>query len=176
MAPKKTSSDKDIARRLRVDGKKTLREIANLTGVGLGTLARWSKAEGWPDPNKERQELQGILAGKEESPQADEKKPEKKWYGPPTPPAGQNKVTLPDDLPEIDYEQDLEVLSKQLFKWAAKVAQKSAGFSMSTVLKLLEVSARVAISTHTPKPGESRRLTVMIPGEVESYRDEPEDN
>jgi hypothetical protein len=178
MAPVKSTKTKerDIARRLRVEGKKSFPEIAAITGVNQSTVCRWAQAEGWPDPNKERQELKEILANKTEEGQSSEKKPEKKWHPISPAPAGQNKVTLPDDLPEIDYDLDLEVLSKQLFKWAAKVAEKSAGFSIHNVLKLLEVSARVAVSTHTPKPGEIRRLTVMIPGEIESYRDEPEDS
>ena len=169
MAPQKTDKDRDMARRLRVDGKKTLREIASLTGISIGLLSRWSKAEGWPDPNKERRELREILTNKPEE-QTEGKKPEKKWL-PPLGTQAQKKVELPENLPEIDYDQDLEALSKQLFKWAAKVAQSSAEFSMSTVLKLLEVSSRMAVATHTPKVGEARRLTIMVPGEIESYRD-----
>jgi hypothetical protein len=170
MAEIKSTKDRVLARTLRVVEKKTFREISALTGISIGTLHAWSKKEGWPDPEKERRELSDILAG-----QAPGNSPGK------TSTAGQfsqkekalAEWILPDNLPEVSFDKSMEETTEQVYFWALQVVQKAAHYSVPTAIKLLEITSRTAVALHTPKPGENRKLTIMIPAQAESYRDPP---
>lgn len=173
MAPPKPCKERKLARKLRLEDGKSFGEISQLTGIDKSTISRWAKSEGWPDPRGPRAELKEIVdqATKKKKPQ---KEPE---YLPPA--KGQDSQgkteIIPDGMPDVNFEADSESLADQLFRWSMKALQNVARFSVPTLVKFAEISARVHIAQHTPKPGEERKLTVMIPAQTESYRGAPDE-
>ena len=176
MAPPRPANERDVARKLRVEDGKSFPEVAAIIGVNHSTVVRWAQAEGWPDPREARRELKRIVD--------QTRKKTTEPTGPGTnsrepPPAGKNsknfQIDLPPDLPDVNFESDAEALGDQLFRWSMKALQSVARFSVPTLVKFAEISARVHIALHTPKPGEERRLTVMVPAQTESYRGAPDE-
>ncbi len=165
MPATKSFKDRELARKLRIVDKKSFGEISELTGIAKSTLCRWARSEKWPDPQDEKRKLAQIVY------------PEKKNK---TSESSTEIVGLTPEfmasLPEVDFDANLEVMAEQLFRWSATVLKGAARHSLPATVKLLEVSARIIGSFYTPKPAEIRKLTVMIPGAIESYRLPPEEN
>lgn len=160
----KSLKDRELARKLRIVDKKSFGEISELTGIAKSTLFRWAKSENWPDPQEEKRKLNQIFY------------PEKRKLASEV----SAEVTgltqeFMATLPEVDFNANMEVLAEQLFRWAATVLKGAAKHSLPATVKLLEVSARIVCALYTPRPPEIRKLTVMIPGTVETYRQPPED-
>lgn len=172
MAPVRSAAERDVARKLRVEDGKSFPEIASILGINQSTVCRWAQAEGWPDPREPRKELKQIV----DFTQKGRGKPAK----PPGPSSDKNTKSpdaeiLPGNMPDVNFDADSESLSDQLFRWSMKALQNAARFSVPTLVKFAEISARVHIALHTPKPGEERKLTVMVPAQTESYRGAPDE-
>lgn len=175
MAPVRSEKERDIARKLRVEGGKSFPEIAAITGIDKSTVCRWAKAEGWPDPNAARRELQQILNQARKEP-AESLQPPGKSQGPPGKQQQNFSFELPAGIPEVNFDADPEALGDQLFRWSMRALQNVARISIPCLIKFAEISSRVHIALHTPKPGDIRKLTVMVPAQAESYRGAPDDD
>jgi hypothetical protein len=145
----------ELARKLRVDEKKSFREIQSLIKVPASTLCRWAKKEGWPDPQKESRELKRIV----------ELKNKKQEY------KNENNVKLPSDMPVVDFDQPIDKMVKDLFVWCCRASYHSARFNTRTQLKLADLALKVMIGLK--EDSEQRHLTVFIPETSESYRKPP---
>jgi len=152
-----------IARRLRIEEKKTLREIADIVGVSKTTLQRWSKEEEWPDPKVEVREFRGIFKVKERT---REKAQEKKELKIP-------EVILPEDMGDVDFDAPIDKMVEDLFRWCCKAAHQSARINTKTQLELARITAKVMLGKK--EQGPQRELTVFIPQKTESYRGRPAD-
>ncbi len=157
-----------MAKKLRIVDKKSFGEISELTGVAKSTLWRWAHSEGWPDPEKERQELKQIVMTPKQS--GREAKVSDR-AGSVTKPMSADQIS---QLPEIDFTAKPEVLADKMFRWAARIVQNAAMYSLPAAIKLMEISARVMVALHTPPPAEVRQLTIMVPQVTESYRSPPD--
>lgn len=173
MAPVRSAKERDIARKLRVEDGKSFPEIAAITGINQSTICRWSKAENWPDPHAPRRGLQQVIDAAKKTP---DEEPFDKQQQPNKAASKTISFDLPPNMPEVDYEADSEKLGDQLFRWSMKALQNIARFSVPTLIKFAEISSRVHIALHTPKPPDVRKLTVMIPAQTEVYRGAPPDD
>jgi transcriptional regulator with XRE-family HTH domain len=162
----KVGSDEQrkIARRLRIEEKKTLREIADIIGVSKTTLQRWSKEEDWPNPRVEVREFRGIFKVKEKA--GGTKKPEKSEARTP-------EVILPDDMGDIDFDAPIDNMVEDLFRWCCKAAHQSAKINTRTQLELARITAKVMLGKK--EQGPQRELTVYTPQKTESYRGRPDE-
>ena len=60
---KKTDREHDLARKLRIEEKKSFREIEKLTGISKTQICKWAKEEGWPEPQQERKRQRLTVSG-----------------------------------------------------------------------------------------------------------------
>lgn len=169
MAIAKPHKERELAKKLRIVNKKSLGEISELTGIAKSTLWRWAKAEGWPDPEKERQSLKQIIMPQTQTTK-DLTSSDRNVTN--TNPMSAKQLS---ELPEIDFTAKPEVLADKLFRWAARIVQNAAMYSLPAAIKLMEISAKVMVALHTPQPAEMRKLTIMIPAVAETYRDPPDE-
>lgn len=171
---------KNVARRLRIDEKKSFPEIAKILGCSAATVFRWARAEGWPDPQKEKEKLRKLLAEKNSfsSTTGGEEKPEKT--------VKQKTTNTKDSLallaaPFAPIEggvlsEPLEKMVEALFRFSAGIVAEGSRWDMKTAVKLMENSGRILVGIRTPVPsGDTPRFLVMEPGTRESYRDPPEE-
>ncbi|OQA05913.1 MAG: hypothetical protein BWY66_02169 [bacterium ADurb.Bin374] len=59
-ANKKSDEIRKAAERMRRDGR-SLNDIAEALGVREGTVCKWAKAGGWPDPRDHRRQTQAAV-------------------------------------------------------------------------------------------------------------------
>lgn len=162
--PKVSSKEKlAIARRLRIEEKKTLKEIAEIVGVSKSSVQRWSKEENWPKPHEEVREFKGIFKVKEKT-----KLPKPKFED-----TGTLQDFLPEGMPEVDFDGSVDQMIEDLLRWCCKGIHHSAKFNTKAQIELAKIVAKVWLGKK--EKGEQRDLTVFIPKQEESYRGKPED-
>ena len=167
-----------IIKELRVSEKKSLREITRLTGVSLPTVQRLCKKSGWPNPQDELAELNEILQPVTAQ-KAISKSSSKSSANVQTTininKNNDNQVSkqLLNNLPEIDYNKPVNEVVKQVFLWSMRIVQNSAQYSVSSAIKLMEITSR--LMSQMPEETDNRKLTILIPEITESYREAPEE-
>lgn len=176
---------KNIGRRLRIEEKKSVREIASILGVSVGTVAKWIKDEGWPDPQAEKRALGKILkpASSPPPPDGPEKPPpkEKRDLGSAKAPGQMNPFALMcapfDPIDQETLSAPLEKMVEDLFRFSAGIVAEASRWDVKTAVKLMESSGRilVAVKAPTPLPGAPKFGVVVPTGTQESYRDPPPD-
>ena len=148
---KKTDREHDLARKLRIEEKKSFREIEKLTGISKTQICKWAKEEGWPEPQQERKNLRslGNLS------------------------VSNNKIDeLTSDLPKVDMNKPIKIIAEEMFRWSGAILQNASRFSLQAAIKLFEVSTKLITSLNITDE-ERRTLTVYVPEIKEVYEDPP---
>lgn len=160
-----------MARRLRVDGKKTYPEIAAILDVKTETLKTWGRQEKWPDPAKERTDLKKIVqshtrVSKSSAPdQQPPLAPQEK-----TPAA--NSFTMSESL--ILDGDSIPTIAEKILRWSMQVVSRSAELSPSMALKLGELAAKIWLATSGSQPVDIRVMReISVPVVSETFRDPP---